>query len=133
MSRWSYGARSMRVIGECDWRLQHVANRALALDVLDIAAIEGHRDEEAQERAWRQKLSHKRWPESLHNRDPSHAIHLVPWPLDWRDTERFYLLGGVVLAAARLEGVAIRFGGDWDGDGQVRDQTFMDLAHYELA
>jgi peptidoglycan L-alanyl-D-glutamate endopeptidase CwlK len=26
----------------------------------------------------------------------------------------------------------IRWGGDWDGDQDFRDQTFDDLAHFEL-
>ena len=26
----------------------------------------------------------------------------------------------------------IRWGGDWDGDTDVKDQKFMDLPHFEL-
>ena len=28
--------------------------------------------------------------------------------------------------------LAIRWGGDWDLDGVTTDQTFMDLAHFEI-
>lgn len=29
--------------------------------------------------------------------------------------------------------VGLRWGGDWDGDGQTTDERFVDLPHFELA
>jgi peptidoglycan L-alanyl-D-glutamate endopeptidase CwlK len=37
-----------------------------------------------------------------------------------------------VLAAAKELGVAIRWGGDWDGDGNWREEAFFDGPHFEL-
>lgn len=34
--------------------------------------------------------------------------------------------------AAKVLGVALRWGGDWDGDGDTRDETFVDMFHHEL-
>jgi peptidoglycan L-alanyl-D-glutamate endopeptidase CwlK len=54
-------------------------------------------------------------------------------PLDWKDMKRFYYLAGIVKAVALARKVKIRWGGDWDGDHDFKDQTFNDLVHFELA
>jgi peptidoglycan L-alanyl-D-glutamate endopeptidase CwlK len=68
---------------------------------------------------------------SRHNVEPADAIDITPWPIDWHDRERMYYLGGYVLGIAKKLGIEIRFGGDWDRDGDIRDQNFYDLVHYE--
>lgn len=62
----------------------------------------------------------------------SRAIDAAPYPIDWNDRERFVFFAGHVIAAGKAMGVDIRWGGDWDGDKDLRDQTFMDLVHFEL-
>ncbi len=62
----------------------------------------------------------------------AHAVDLIPYPVDWDDRERFYFMAGLVFMAAEGRGTKIRWGGDWDGDKQFRDQTFHDLPHIEL-
>ena len=75
---------------------------------------------------------------SNHNYSPSKAVDAVPYPINWKDTDRMYYFAGMVIATAiRLkdEGKVthnIRWGGDWDRDTEVDDQTFMDLAHFEI-
>lgn len=70
--------------------------------------------------------------DSMHVRDPSLAVDAFPDPLDWKDTARFYYFGGFVLGVAASMGIGVRWGGDWDGDMQVKDQNFNDLVHFEL-
>ena len=36
-----------------------------------------------------------------------------------------------MLADGRMT-YAVRWGGDWDGDGDWRDERFLDMPHYEL-
>lgn len=60
------------------------------------------------------------------------AVDAAPWPIDWNDTDRFLVFGGFVLGTAREQGLVIRWGGDWDSDWNLRDQTFIDLPHFEL-
>ena len=43
----------------------------------------------------------------------------------------FYYFGGYVLGTAQEMGIDIRWGGDWDGDRSISDQTFDDLVHFE--
>ncbi len=69
---------------------------------------------------------------SKHNYNPSQAIDICPYPISWKDINRFYIFGGVVETTARYMGIDIRWGGDWDGDTQVNDQTFNDLPHFEI-
>ena len=57
---------------------------------------------------------------------------LAPYPIDWNDKERFYFFAGYVKGIASQMGIELRWGGDWDSDNQLHDQTFMDLPHFEL-
>ena len=62
----------------------------------------------------------------------SHAVDVVPYPVDWKDHRRFYYFGGFVLGTAKKLGIPIRWGGDWNGNLEVKDQNFNDLPHFEL-
>jgi hypothetical protein len=42
-----------------------------------------------------------------------------------------YVAGRIIQMAAE-DGVLIRWGGDWDSDGDLTDQTFDDLFHLEV-
>lgn len=98
----------------------------------DCSVLIGHRDEAAQEEAYRTGHSTKRWPASRHNAVPSLAADVAPYPIDWADRERMHLFAGYVMGVAAQMGVGIRWGGDWDRDTQVRDNRFDDLVHFEL-
>jgi peptidoglycan L-alanyl-D-glutamate endopeptidase CwlK len=75
---------------------------------------------------------------SKHNLVPSEAVDAVPYPVRWKDTDRMYYFAGFVLGiAARLKAEGkithdIRYGGDWNRDTNVMDETFMDLVHFEI-
>ena len=126
-----FGRQSAMNLDTCDPRLIALANETLLIG-MDFTVTGGHRGEEAQNEAYHAGLSKLKWPDSLHNSDPSKAVHFVPYPVNWKDLNRFYHLAGLARAVADRMGIGIRWGGDWDGDFDLRDQTFMDLAHYEL-
>lgn len=48
-----------------------------------------------------------------------------------KDLGRWYYFGGYVCGVADELGIAVRWGGDWDGDREIRDQSFNDLPHVE--
>ena len=50
----------------------------------------------------------------------------------WDDINQFYLMAGHIQSIAIRLGYKIRWGGDWDRDGDLTDQTFMDLGHFEI-
>ncbi len=62
-----------------------------------------------------------------------HAVDLAPWPIDWSDVARFDALAALMFRAASIEGVAIRWGADWDRDGKARERGESDSPHFELA
>ena len=88
---------------------------------------------------YRLKRSKVQWPNSKHNLTPSLAIDATPYPIPknwgedhWKDKARFYEFAAVIRYEAKRLGVKIRWGGDWDGDYDYRDQVFDDLVHFEL-
>ena len=87
----------------------------------------------------------------------SMAVDVAPWPipegwgdlisqepiardLQWKERVKFYMMVAVFKFAwakmqkdnAELKRFKLRFGADWDGDNDLRDQTFDDLPHIEL-
>jgi len=83
-------------------------------------------------------LSKVEWPNGKHNTTPSMAADIAPYPIDWEDSGRFYFFAGYVsCVAVKLfaEGKIthrVRWGGDWDSDRHMDDQSFDDLVHFEL-
>lgn len=125
-----FSATSRNRLATCDESLQRVFERVVSR--WDCTVVEGHRDQEAQDRAFREGKSKLRWPNGKHNRLPSRAVDVAPYPIDWGNTKRFYAFGGYVLGVAEEMGIALRFGGDWDSDRDLDDQSFNDLIHFEL-
>ena len=103
-----------------------------ALKTMDHSIIEGYRNEERQNELFDAGKSKLRYPDGKHNCMPSLAVDAIPYPVDWEDRERMTLFAGIVLGVASQFGIAIRWGGDWNGDGQVKDNKFDDLVHFEL-
>lgn len=106
----------------------------------------GARGKQAQNDAFLNKLSKLRWPLSKHNKTPSMAADVSPYPIPKKfgsenrnEYEKFryfafYVLGVAdILLRMGLITHQLRWGGDWDGDKDVNDQTFNDLVHFELA
>ena len=67
-----------------------------------------------------------------HNYMPSLAVDVTPYPIDWNNYKRHREFAAFVMEKAKELGVRVRWGGDWDGDGDTTDQTFNDLVHFEL-
>ena len=62
------------------------------------------------------------------------AVDLGIYPLDWtnKSTPRWTELAGVMFRAASIENVKIRWGADWDNDGNYREKGETDSPHFEL-
>lgn len=128
-----FGKSSESALATAHPDLVRVARRVIEL--FDHSILEGHRGEAAQNAAFKKGLSQQRWPHGKHNAMPSNAIDIAPYPVDWSDTEaarqRFVLLAGYYLAIGATMGIALRWGGDWDGDDDTRDERFRDYGHIE--
>ena len=126
-----FSERSLRLLSTADERLQR-----LFLEVVktyDCTVLCGHRGKEEQEEAYRAGKSKVLFPHSKHNRMPALAVDVVPWPIDWEDTRRLYHFAGYVQGAADRIGLQLRWGGDFNRDGNLNNDRFVDLPHWEVA
>ena len=121
-----FSRTSLSRLAGVDYRLQDLAHKVLQHH--DCSIIYGLRTEAEQARLVAQGLSKTMNSKHLVGK----ALDIAPYPIDWNNTKRFYYFAGMVLAVAKEMGLKIRWGGDWDMDNDLDDQTFMDLVHFEL-
>ena len=58
-------------------------------------------------------------------------VPVINGKLSW-EKEHCLVLAGMVLAIGKTLGHSIRWGGNWDMDGEpITDQDFQDLVHFE--
>lgn len=142
----SLGKTSLDRLNTCHTDLQvifvEVDNRLLLMG-RDHVVFCGHRDKDAQEKAFAEGKSQKCWPDSKHNTLPSNAVDAGPYfkdlkNTDWGDRLAFSQYAGIVLATANELYVSkkvshkLKWGGDWDADGRSNDHNWVDLPHFEL-
>ena len=125
-----FGKNSRIRLATCDEKLQDVFNEVIKY--VDCSVLEGHRDERKQDKYFEEGKTKVRYPMGRHNSKPSRAVDVVPYPVDWKDRERFHLFAGFVLGLARGMGIHLRWGGDWNMNFEVDDNKFDDFPHFEL-
>jgi|AntRauTorcE11897_2_1112592.scaffolds.fasta_scaffold00046_43 peptidoglycan L-alanyl-D-glutamate endopeptidase CwlK len=128
---YKFGPTSQRRLDTCHPKLQEILNEAIKH--VDFSVLCGHRNEADQTTAFQSENSKVQWPNSKHNSMPSRAVDIAPYPIDWEDLKRFAHLGGLIRGIAVVKGIKLRFGFDWDVDGDITDHKFMDWPHIELA
>lgn len=81
---------------------------ALAPIVNDLAVTCGQRGEADQNAAFAGGFSEKRWPDSKHNRRPSDAVDVAPYPIDYSNELAFDVLRGFIVGVAASMGIRLR-------------------------
>lgn len=127
---YSFGKLSTQKLETLHPDLQWILNEAIK--IYDFAIICGHRNEEDQNKAFKEGNSRLKWPQSKHNQNPSIAVDIAPYPIDWENRDRFIFLAGIIYCISLQLGVEIRFGGNWSMSWQFEKQKFNDLVHFEL-
>lgn len=133
--KFYYGQQSKKNLGSVCPELQVVFERALSLGLIDISVIQGGRGKAEQNIYFKLEKSRVEWPYSKHNKIPSQALDAAPYvngkaSADWRHC---IYLAGLVTGIGASMGIKIRWGGNWDMDGEpITDQDFQDLWHYEV-
>lgn len=125
----SYSNASKGRLLQASDNLQDVFNSVIK--IFDCTILQGHRSEEMQNEYEALGRSQVRWPNSKHNSFPSMAVDACPYPYDPEDRERITLFAGVVLGIASSRNIKLRWGGDWNQDTEVKDNSFDDLFHFE--
>tara|TARA_Y100000004_G_scaffold46150_2_gene50662 strand:+ start:2635 stop:3030 length:396 start_codon:yes stop_codon:yes gene_type:complete len=128
---FKFGKRSRKNLETCDQRLQNILNEVIKY--VDCTVIEGHRSETRQNELFDQGKTKVKYPNGRHNKYPSLAVDVVPYPIDWKDRERMTLFAGFVKGIAKgMYNIDLRWGGDWDSDFEVQDNRFDDFPHFEI-
>lgn len=120
-----FGATSLGRLSTCHPLLQALLTRVIRRPDLphDLAVLCGHRGQAEQDAAAAAGRSRLRWPQSAHNRTPSHAVDVAPYvggavSWEWR---HYNAIAPVIKAEwAKMQtegavppGVALEWGGDW--------------------
>ena len=132
-----FGKQSLDRLATCDERIQKVMNEAIKH--YDFTVLYGYRTPAEQFELFKQgrTLVGKEWKVtgktvtqldgktkmSNHNSNPSKAIDIAPYPIDWNNINRFLDMAKVVKEAAKTVGVEITYGGDW---------KMKDYPHFEV-
>lgn len=127
----AFGKSSLKRFNTLHPDLQLVMTESIKL--IDFSIVAGHRGEAEQNLAFEKGNSKAKFPQSKHNCFPSKAVDVVPWPTQYADERYIYLVAGIIKAKADQLGIKLIWGGDWDGDGDMNDQSLKDPYHFELA
>ena len=123
---YRFGKRSRERLKGVDAKLVNILNELIKM--MDITVIEGLRSAERQEELLTKGATKVKYSKHMEGK----AVDIAPYPIDWDDRDRFYYMGGMVRGIAKQLGINVRFGGDWDSDGETKDNNFDDLVHIEL-
>ena len=139
---YSLSQRSLKNLEGVHPNLVAVVKRAIEITEQDFVVIEGVRTQARQDELWAQGRT-KPGPIVTWTKDASsdgmgkdgygHAVDICPFPVDWNDLSKFDAIYVAMMAAAQELGVRLRYGGDWDMDGKLREKGEMDSPHFELA
>ena len=121
-----FGKRSRERLKGVNAKLVNVLNELVK--IMDVTIIEGVRSKERQEELLEKGKTKVKYSRHMEGK----AVDLAPYPIDWNDRERFHYMGGMVRGIGQQLGIKIRWGGDWDSDGEIADNKFDDLVHVEI-
>lgn len=153
---FNYGKASTKRLHQGSRILQRVL-RGHA-NYFNSSIIETLRGKVKQNKYFKSGMSKVSWPDSKHNIDPAEAVDLYPWHSKYGSlttdpeciarvakkagvsikkattfiVQQYYMQAQSMKISAQLEGVTIRWGGDWDSDTDTLDQSFNDLPHFEI-
>ncbi len=142
-----YSERSEAQLKTCHPELQLLFHEVIKFFDCTIPDGGGFRGEAEQNKAFEEGKSKVRWPNGNHNKMPSMAVDVYPYPVklnpeNAKEAEfykmRMCYFAGQVKALARTlkeEGrmkYDLIWGGDWNDNTELRDQTFFDYCHFEL-
>lgn len=128
---------SLSKLSTCHPELQLLFTEVIKLR--DCQVLEGFRGQAAQDAAYAAGNSKLKWPNGNHNKSPSYAVDVTPYPMPaWSKTADFVYFGGFVTGVAAMLYLAgkmkyrIRYGGDFNRNDRITDSTFLDAVHFEL-
>ena len=132
-----FSKRSKDNLLTCHIDLQVLFNEVIK--TFDCIVTEGYRNKADQEKAFANGNTKLHYPYGNHNKNPSLAADVYPYPINFDDERLALWFGGYVLGIAEMlkdEGTmnhAIRWGGAWNGLGKLNTGNMLnDTGHFEL-
>ncbi|MBQ2174790.1 MAG: M15 family metallopeptidase [Alphaproteobacteria bacterium] len=112
----------------CHPDIQAVCNELIKQ--YDFSVLCGHRGEKEQNQAYKKGTSQVKYPNSAHNKKPSLAVDLAPYPIDWDNLSRFRemiirfdTVANMLRAEGKIESDFV-YGGYWN--------SIKDWPHIEI-
>lgn len=108
------GSRSIEHLSTCHPELRRLIECVAAgidegdlayAGVRDITVLCGYRAQVDQDKAVADGASKTPWPRSKHNRWPSDAVDVVPFPIDWANTKALDALHAYIAGVAHARGI----------------------------
>ena len=121
-----FGKTSRRRLKGVNTKLINVLNELIK--IMDVTIIEGLRTEKRQQELLEKGATKVKYSKHMEGK----AVDVAPYPIDWNDRERFHYMGGMLRGIGQQLKINVRWGGDWDSDGEIKDNNFDDLVHVEL-
>lgn len=129
-TQYSFGKSSTERLLTCHKDLQMIMNYVIKFK--DISILCGYRPEDLQNEYYNTGKSKVKYPNSKHNKFPSTAIDVCPFPVNWGRIDEFAelvrFIQGIALGKYNIK---LRVGLDWNGNWK-KDETFVDGPHIEL-
>lgn len=130
-----FSNRSAINLSELHPLLRNICNDAIR--EFDFCVLDGSRNRAEQEKAFAQGNSKAHFGQSAHNWRPAIAMDIAPYPIsfDFKAPgvkDSWLALGRIILDVAKHHSTPIRWGADWNMNGSVTDETFLDWGHFEL-
>lgn len=155
---YQLGPTSISKLGTVEPKLQEVIKRAIVISTQDFSVLEGARSKERQYELYAHGrtvdelrkagvptriLAQPGVPKVTWTLNSNHfappgktlgrAVDLGIFPYDPKaGLHEYKPIYDAVMQAAKEQGVKIRSGMDWDGDGHVGEHGETDLGHFEL-
>ena len=118
----SFSDKSLAELNTCEQDLIDLFTDVVK--VFDCSVLEGHRNKNKQHTAFINKKSKVDWPDSKHNSLPSQGVDVMPYPIDWKDTEKQHRFATTVYDIAMKKGIRVRWGGMF--------KNFYDSPHWQV-
>lgn len=134
--------KNVHLLNQCDQRLRHLfmqVDSIIAVDILPstIRTLEEQKAFVAKGTSKTMNSKHLITAEYPFSRAVDAGPYPMRWPQDgtkdfWKDWGRLYYFAGVVIAKAKELHIPVRYGGDWNGNFELKDENFFDGVHFEL-
>ena len=123
-----FSDKSKKKLAECHEDLQKVFNEVI--NHIDVSIVCGYRGEKEQNLAYERGNSKLKYPKSRHNKIPSLAVDVIPYPTGYKDIDIFksnaVIIKDVIKRLTDAGEITsnIRYGGDY--------KNWKDYPHWEI-